>query len=42
MKYEWVGFHKEEAMWQALEKVWDAAPQFVQSELCKLELERDV
>ena len=39
---EWVGFDKEENMWEDLEKIWDAALQFVRSELRKLGLKRGV
>ena len=38
----WVGFDKEENTWEDLAKIWDAAPQFVKSELRKLGLKRGV
>ena len=39
---EWVGFDKEANTWEDLAKIWDAAPQFVKSELRKLGLKRGV
>ena len=38
----WVGFDQEENTWEDLAKIWDAAPQFVKSELRKLGLKRGV
>ena len=35
VKAEWVGLHKEENSWKDLAKIWDVAPQFVESELRK-------
>ena len=37
---EWVGFDKRRI--RGIAKIWDAAPQFVKSELCKLGLKRGV
>ena len=41
MEVEWVGFDKEN-IWEDLAKIWDAAPQFVKSELRKLGFKRGV
>ena len=38
---EWVGFDRKDSTWEDL-KIWDAAPQFVKSELRKLGLKRRV
>ena len=42
VEVEWVGFSKEENIWEDLAKIRDAAPQFVKTELCKMGLQRDV
>ena len=42
VKVEWVGFGKEHNTWEELAQIWDAAPQFVKSELCELGLKRGV
>ena len=39
---EWVGFDRVQNTWEDLAKIWDAAPQFVKSELRKLGLKRGV
>ena len=40
MEVEWVEFDKN--TWEDLAKIWDAAPQFVKSELRKFGLKRGV
>eukprot|EP00752_Nemacystus_decipiens_P002231 g2116.t1 len=42
VEVEWVGFDKSENTWEALEKIWNASPQFVKSELRKLNLRKAV
>ena len=42
VEVEWVGFDKEENTWEELSKMWDAAPQFVKSELRRLGLPKKV
>ena len=42
VEVEWVGFDKEENTWEELSKMWDAAPQFVKSELRRLGLPNKV
>ena len=42
VELEWVGFNKEENTREDLAKIWDAASQFVKSELYKLGLKRGV
>ena len=42
VEVEWVGFDKSENTWEALSKIWNASPQFEQSELRKLGLKKTV
>ena len=38
----WIGFGKRESSWEPLATIWDGAPQFVESELRKLRVDRGV
>ena len=39
---DWVGFDVEERTWEALKDIFDAAPQFLKSELRKLRVTRAI